>query len=1196
MRFESIILERFGIFENANLDFGDGKGLHVIYGANEAGKSTTLAGLSDLLFGIEDRTPFKFRFDYGKLRIGARIARSNGERLEFKRRKARTGTLVSLSQQETTLPDAALAPFLGAADRNLFQLMFGLDQERLRSGGKQMLNPQGDFAHALFAAGTGLESVTAILSELDQELKRLGSLVDRRLKGEIWAAIDRFTGALSSKKADMIVADHYHAATKARDDATTERLGSNEQLKKRRERRNFLERGRRVAPTLAALKKLRDDLAEYDAVPALPENFAETFKKADDDARYASEAVARNSADIAELTQKLESGPMIGPIIGFEETINALCERLGSYLGNEADIPKLARRIVECDEQIQTTLRALSLDDDPAHIDALLPSKITFAKVRDLIKNGAVIRSELSTAKSDHEDAKAALADAEAALENLPPVIDATEPAELLNQVAKLGDVTKMLAAAKADGDAAELALSEALGRLGLWSGTADELAALSLPDATAVDRSEHHRVAAQQNINALDKKIEETQREALQIEAELAGLAAAGEVPSSKAIRDARDERDERWRWIRSRFVQPHEASIELLSGTADPDLVGNYETNVRHADELVDRREAEAQRVAQYTTLTASQTKIAKSLIDLEAQRDALEQEILRLDSEWHELWKGTAVTIRSPAEMAKWLARKEEVIRLLGDARRAAGKLQEAQTTTACARSLLEKAAQVLSLEQPAQELKELDRQLRQSLSKLQTAATDKSAATTKVKTVRERVQKTKNIVERVAAAEEKWLAAWREAVVELHLPLAAGTAEAEAALEMWETVTAPLTKRKEDQRRHKGLSEDVALFRVDVETLFSRLGKGSWTVAPIEKIVRDLKAELDAAKSAFQESANLQSRIDALQTALETSKEQQRSANFVIDGMRRTYGLALEDDVYDLARRSNQRRALTTQIEGRLKELAKAGDALDEATLRSEVDSVSADQANAELDAIKVEEDLLISRIQSFVKAETDAEHNLAALGAKKGAAFADQEARNAALAAAGHIERRLRLEVARRLLERSVRRYQDENQNPMITRASELFARIASTNANPIERISIDYRDAARPVPIGWRHDGSECGLDGLSEATRDQLFLSLRVAAIERFCEDNEPLPFVADDLFMTSDEQRVLPLLQILAELGRTTQVIAFTHHQHVIEIAKTLPKDQVRIHTMPAPAQFPKIEPPAASSAKEFALESVA
>jgi hypothetical protein len=44
-------------------------------------------------------------------------------------------------------------------------------------------------------------------------------------------------------------------------------------------------------------------------------------------------------------------------------------------------------------------------------------------------------------------------------------------------------------------------------------------------------------------------------------------------------------------------------------------------------------------------------------------------------------------------------------------------------------------------------------------------------------------------------------------------------------------------------------------------------------------------------------------------------------------------------------------------------------------------------------------------------------------------------------------------------------------------------------------------------------------------LPGLSEATSDQLFLSLRVAAIERFCRDNEPMPFIADDLFVSSDE-----------------------------------------------------------------------
>jgi len=1172
MRFESLILERFGMFEDATLDFGDGGGLHVIYGANEAGKSTALAAMSDLLFGIDERTPFNFRFEYGQLRIGAKIANSNGERLEFKRRKARAGTLVSLSQPETTLPDAALVPFLGGVDRDQFHFMFGLDQERLRSGGKQMLNPHGNFAHALFAAGTGLESVNAVLLELDEELKRLGSLVDRRSKGEIWSAIDRFTGAISTKKADMIVPDHYHAAETARDDATANRLAVDEQLKSLRARRNFLERGRRVAPTLAALWTLRSEIVQYDAIPDLPEDFAEAWKKADDDARSAAEAVTRNVAEMKKLTEKLEAAPAVGPIVGFEETITALCERLGKYLGDEDDVPKLARRIIESNDQIQTVLRALGLDDDPAHVEDVLPSKITFAKVRALIKDGAVIRSESDTAGTDHEDANAALADAEAALKDLPPDVDASEPSELLAQAAKLGDVANALAAVKNDADAATLALSEALGRLGLWSGTADELAALPVPDATAVNRSEECRVAAQQDIGALNKKIEETKREALQVDADLAGLAAAGEVPSPKAIRDARDEREGRWRWIRSRFVQPVEASGEPPADIANPDLVGTYETSVRHADELVDRREAEAQRVAQLTTFTASQKKIAKTLVDLDAQRNAAEEEMQRLDSEWCELWKDTGVIVKSPVEMAKWLSRKDEVLRLLGEARRAAGKLREAHATAECARTLLEKAAQMLGLGQPIQELGDLDRQLRQALAKLQAAATERSAAVTKIKTASERNQKTKNALERAATAEAKWQAAWRSAVVEIHLAPTAEAAEAEAALGAWEAITAPLTKRKEDQRRYKGLNEDLDHFRVDVAALVAELGESSLVGAPIERIVRDLKIWLDAAKGAFQERANLKNRTDDLRTALDEAREQHRSANFVIDGMRRTYGFSPDADAYDLARRSSQRRSLRVQIEERAKELTKAGDALDEATLQAEVDSVPPDQANAELAAIQEDEGLLIAKIQFLAKAETEADHGLAALGGKKGGAVADQEARNAALAAGGHIERWLRLEVARRLLERSVRRYQDENQNPMITRASELFARIASTAANPIERISIDYRNAAKPVPIGRRHDGSECGLDGLSEATRDQLFLSLRVAAIERFCGDNEPLPFIADDLFMTSDEQRVLPLLQILAELGRTTQVIAFTHHLHVVDIAKNLPTAGVRIHAMPA------------------------
>lgn len=1173
MRFETLILERFGMFEDATLEFGCG-GLHVVYGANEAGKSTALAAMSDLLFGIDERTPFNYRFEYGKLRVGAKLVNSNNARLEFKRRKARAGTLVSLSQPETTLPDAVLAPFLGGVDRPQFHFMFGLDQERLRSGGKQMLDPQGNFAHALFAAGTGLESVNSVLSELDEEIKSLGSLLDRRSKGEIWSAIDRFTGAIASKKADMIMPDHYLAAESARDDAMANRLKVDEQLKILRTRRNFLERGRRVASILVALRTLRNKLAEYDGVPDLPENFAETWKNADDDARSASEADDRNLAELEKLMEKLKAMPAGSPIISFEETINTLNERLGKYLGDQDDIPKLARRLVEANDQIHTILRALGLDVDPAQIDNVIPSRITSAKVRDLIKRGAVIRSELDAARAGYEDAKVALSDTETALENLPPVVDASEANELLAQASKLGDIAQSLADAKVDADAANLALSEATGRLGFWSGTADELAAASVPDATTIERSEERRTAARQSISAIDKKIEETTRDIVTVEADLAGLTAAGEVPSPKAIRDARDERDSQWRALRSGLVKSIEVVHEPLADVAGADVVGAYETVVRHADELVDRREAEAARIARLTTLTANQKKLSETLVGLNSQRKAAAEEMQLLESEWRGLWKDARIAVRPPVDMAKWLNRKDEVLRLLAEARKATGKLREAHTAEGRARTFLEKAGQILGLEVTPRELSELDRRARLALSSIQATATERATVMMNVKTAQEGIRKATSAFEDAATNETKWQAAWKSTVIEIRLTDSAGVPEAEAALGAWGEITGPLTKRNEDQRRYAGLKEDLDRFRSEVAALVSALGENSSAGAPIEKNVRDLKTRLDAAKSALQERVNVQNRIDELQKALHDSRQRHLDANFVIDGIRETYLLAPETDAYDLARRSSHSRGLRDQIDERINELAKAGDALDEATLQAEVDSVPPDQANAELAVMQEEEGHLVAKVQLLAKAETEAEHSLVTLGAKKGAAVADMEAHNAALVAGGHIERWLCLEVARRLLERSVQRYQDENQNPMITRASELFARVASTAANPIERISIDYRNAARPVPIGRRQDGSECGLEGLSEATRDQLFLSLRVAAIEKFCREDEPLPFIADDLFMTSDEQRVLPLLHILAELGQTTQVIAFTHHQHVVDIAKNMPVAGIHIHAMPKAA----------------------
>ncbi len=87
---------------------------------------------------------------------------------------------------------------------------------------------------------------------------------------------------------------------------------------------------------------------------------------------------------------------------------------------------------------------------------------------------------------------------------------------------------------------------------------------------------------------------------------------------------------------------------------------------------------------------------------------------------------------------------------------------------------------------------------------------------------------------------------------------------------------------------------------------------------------------------------------------------------------------------------------------------------------------------------------------------------------------------------------------------------------------------------------------------------GLTSDHSVVPVDGMSEGTVDQLFLALRLAAVEDAVEAGSKLPFLADDLFINYDDERAAAGLRVLAELAEKTQVLFFTHHQHLVGLAR--------------------------------------
>src|SRR5690606_14158689 len=150
MRLDALHLIAFGPFTNVRLDLSGGSpgGLHVIYGANEAGKSTSLRAVTGLLFGIPHQSGDAHLRPSSKLSVGAEI--SNGtERYSLTRLKRRKDDLVDAGGKP--LIDNPLPALLGNIDEHSFRARFGLDQTELERGAEALL---GGSEQGLFAAGT----------------------------------------------------------------------------------------------------------------------------------------------------------------------------------------------------------------------------------------------------------------------------------------------------------------------------------------------------------------------------------------------------------------------------------------------------------------------------------------------------------------------------------------------------------------------------------------------------------------------------------------------------------------------------------------------------------------------------------------------------------------------------------------------------------------------------------------------------------------------------------------------------------------------------------------------------------------------------------------------------------------------------------------------------------------------------------
>ena len=150
---------------------------------------------------------------------------------------------------------------------------------------------------------------------------------------------------------------------------------------------------------------------------------------------------------------------------------------------------------------------------------------------------------------------------------------------------------------------------------------------------------------------------------------------------------------------------------------------------------------------------------------------------------------------------------------------------------------------------------------------------------------------------------------------------------------------------------------------------------------------------------------------------------------------------------------------------------------------------------------------------------------------------------------------GDVARYATLKLAAAVMHRGIERYREKNQGPILARAGVLFAGLTGGS---FARLQIDDDGDGRSVLKGVRPDGRLVGVEGMSDGSHDQLYLALRLASLESWLQSHEPIPFVVDDILLNFDDLRATAALGALAELSRRTQVLFFTHHRHIIDLAR--------------------------------------
>ncbi len=1175
MKIVRLDLIAFGPFTGVTLDFSGGShGLHIVFGPNEAGKSSSLRALRQWLYGIPHLSPDNFLHANPNVRIGGVLERADGSRLEFIRRKGRSKTLRG-PDDIAAFDETRLHEVLHGVDSDAFAQRFAIDYDELRRGGEAVVRGGGDVGDVLFAAGAGVADLDRVRGELDSELNALFKSGGSKPK------LNRTLARLKEIEKEIRDAQLPTSEWQKHDRALREmRQRRAEILKQLAAKRSELDRLRRITksfPLVGRLKQLERDHADVASAPLLPEDFTARRVACDSDLKVARRDVEQATKEIETLKSQLAKIELPRDLLEHTDAIEKLNLALGSHDKAARDRPGLVVRRDEARRRAEEILHRLGRPRQLDEAESLRLSQSQRKRIQQLSEEYRVVVERCEAAESHLRELTREIERLTEMRDQVSTSCDVAELERSVRFAQQQGDLDEQLQQLRRDLAKRRDQAAADLAKLPLFTGTIEELERLPVPSNETIERFGSEMADAEQEVSRWRERIAALSEQSKNLQTRLDKLELEHDVPSEQDLEEARRQRDEAWELLCQSWPNQEDRGDERPVGddqrvTNVDEIAESFWSRVEQADAVVDRLRREADRVAEKAALTAGLNEATR---ELDESAESLSEAVRIQESishDWAKQWQAARFDPLSPREMRAWRDQQQELAEAAAAIRRDEIDVEELERQIESLKADLNQCLDQLG-ESPCESDKPLTLVLERCRGVAERIREDQQQRRELERTLEDR--RKQHDAATLAATEsqrklDEWRTAWSDALVVVGLD---GDTEPSVVGSFIESVDELLKLVDGAEGLHERIRDIDSEAEQFLRTTRSLLEQVADDLTPIldesvERAVGRLTSRLRNAEKDQHAIDNWSQQLEAAKQQLHETGPRVNELEERLGDLCRQAGCQSPNELPQAEERASRRRRVETglsQLRDQLVELA-SGAALDDWIHSVEQFDPGSTEVSCEELERQIEE--LEREAGEVAKAIGRHENELSRMDGGSRAADAQAEAESALAAIQADAEQYIRLRLASEMLARAMARYREENQGPVLGRASDLFAELT---LGSFSGLRVDH-DGKRDVLVGVRaRNGREIGVEGMSDGTCDQLYLALRLATLEVAIGSREPLPFIVDDILVMFDDERAIAALNVLAKMAAKTQVIFFTHHEHLVQLAREhLPGEGLNTHQL--------------------------